>query len=128
MRGLIFRWLINAAALGITSWIIKGIQVKGPASLLMAALVLGLLNAFVRPILLFFTFPLNLLTLGLFTFVINAFLLLLVSRVVEGFEITSFWSAFTGAILLSLISLFLSLFIGETGRIRHIHYPGRIWL
>lgn len=128
MRGLIIRWLINAAALGITSWIIKGIQVKGLSSLLMAALVLGLLNAFVRPVLLFFAFPLNLLTLGLFTFVINAFLLLLVSRVVEGFEINTFWSAFIGAILLSLISLFLSLFIGETGRIRYIHYPGRIWL
>ncbi|MBI2875559.1 MAG: phage holin family protein [Candidatus Tectomicrobia bacterium] len=128
MKGLIVRWLINAAALGITGWILKGIQIKGLSSLLIAALVLGLLNAFVRPILLFFTFPLNILTLGLFTFVINALLLLLVSRVVEGFEIDSFWSAFVGAILLSIISLFLSLFVGETGRIRYIHSVRKIWL
>lgn len=128
MRGLIIRWLINAAALGITSWMLKGIQVKGLSSLLMAALVLGLLNAFVRPVLLFFAFPLNLLTLGLFTFVINALLLLLVSRVVEGLEIDSFWSAFVGAILLSIISLLLSLFVGDSGRIRHIPSVERLWM
>lgn len=109
MRGFIVRWLINAAALGATSWIVKGIQVHSLFSLLTAALVLGFLNAFLRPILLLFMLPLNLLTLGLFTFVINAFLLLFVSQLVKGFEINGFWSALVGTILLSIISFLINL-------------------
>ncbi len=122
MRGFIVRWLISAAALGVASWLVKGIQVHGLQSLLVAALALGFLNAFLRPILLFFTLPLNLLTLGLFTFVINAFLLLFVSQVVRGFDISGFWAALVGTILLSVISFLINLFVGKSGKIRHIKF------
>jgi putative membrane protein len=84
-------------------------------------LLLGFLNAFLRPILLLFMLPLNLLTLGLFTFVINAFLLLFVSQVVKGFEINGFWSALVGTILLSVISFLINLFISESGSVRYIY-------
>ncbi len=122
MRGFIVRWLISAAALGGASWLVKGIQVHSLQPLLVAALALGFLNAFLRPILIFFTLPLNLLTLGLFTFVINAFLLLFVSQVVRGFDISGFWAALVGTILLSVISFLINLFVGKSGKIRHIKF------
>ena len=122
MRGFIVRWLISATALGVASWLVKGIQVHSLQPLLVAALALGFLNAFLRPILIFFTLPLNLLTLGLFTFVINAFLLLFVSQVVGGFDISGFLAALVGTILLSFISFLINLFVGESGKIRYINY------
>ncbi|RKZ04925.1 MAG: phage holin family protein [Candidatus Hydrothermota bacterium] len=113
MRGLLIRWLVNALALGFTSWIIKGIEVSGVVPIFVACLVLGILNAVLRPILFFLTLPLNVLTFGIFTFVINGFLLMITSKVVDGFYVSGFWSAFVGAILLSIISTFLSFLVGD---------------
>ena len=113
MRGLIYRWLINAAALGLTAYVIEGIHVRGVLAALVAAALLGVANAFIRPVLLVLTLPLNVLTLGLFTFVINGFMLLLVSSVVKGFDVSGFWAAVFGALLLSLISSLITLVVGD---------------
>ena len=121
MRGLIIRWLLNAVALWLTSTIVKGIEVQGLGPLLFAAIVLGILNAFLRPLLLLVTLPFNILTLGLLTFVINGAMLKIASEVVRGFEVHGFWSAVVGALLLSLISFLLNLFIGDSGRIEYMY-------
>jgi len=121
MRGLIFRWLLNAFALWLTSTIVKGIYVDSMLALLFAALVLGILNAFLRPLILLVTLPFNLLTLGLLTFVINGFMLKLASATVRGFEVHGFWAAVVGALILSIISFVLNLFVSDAGRIEYIH-------
>ena len=105
---MIVRWLINALALYLTALLLPGITLSGAGATLIAALVLGIVNAVIRPILLLLTIPLNFLTLGLLTFVINALMLLLTSAVVPGFTIRSFWDAVVGAIVLSVISFVLT--------------------
>ncbi len=105
---MIVRWLTNAAALYLTALLLPGLQLRGAVATLIAAAVLGIVNALIRPLLLVLTLPLNLLTLGLFTFVINALMLLLTSAVVPGFSIRGFGSALVGAIVLSIISFILS--------------------
>ena len=121
MRGLVLRWVLTAFALWLTSQLISGIRVGGLGSVFIAAMVLGVLNAFLRPLVLFLTLPINLLTLGLFTLVINGFMLWLTSEVVIGFEVRGFWSAVGGALLMSLISFLLNLFISDSGRIQYIY-------
>lgn len=113
MRGLVYRWLINAAALGVTAYVMQGIHVRGVLAALVASALLGIVNAFIRPVLLVLTLPLNILTLGLFTFVINGLMLLLVSSVVKGFDVDGFWYAVGGALLLSLVSSLITLVIGD---------------
>lgn len=108
MRGILIRWLVTALSLLLTAYIIEGIQVRDFSSALVAALVLGIVNALIRPIFLILTLPINILTLGLFTLVINAAILLIVARTVKGFSVTGFWPAFLGAIVLSLISTALN--------------------
>ena len=103
--GLITRWLLTALALVITAKVVHGIDIKNTATLFIAALVLGLMNAIVRPVLIFFTLPLTLLTLGLFILVINALTFLLASTLVPGFEVSGFWPAFWGSLLVSILSL-----------------------
>lgn len=125
MGGFLFRWAVGALALWLTSEVISGISVEGVASLLVAALVLGILNAVLRPLLLVVTFPINLLTLGLFTFVINGAMLKLTSGVVRGFHVEGFWSAVIGALLLSCFSFLLNLFIADSGRIEYIYVERR---
>lgn len=105
---MIVRWLVNALALYLTAMLLPGITLTGLGATLIAALVLGIVNAIIRPILIILTIPLNFLTLGLLTFVINALMLLLTSAVVPGFEIRGFWSALIGAVVLSVISFVLS--------------------
>jgi putative membrane protein len=106
MRGLLIRFVVSALALGATSYIVPGIHVGSVPALLVAALVLGILNAIIRPIVLLLTLPINLVTLGLFTFVINAGMLKLTSVLVKnrGFAIDGFWAALIGAIVLAIIS------------------------
>jgi len=116
MKGFVIRWILSAIALAITAWLIKGIEIHGIFSLLVATLVLGILNAIIRPILLILTLPLNFLTLGLFTFVINAIMLEITANVVEGFEVHGFWAAFIGAIFMSIISTILTYFISDRGK------------
>ena len=105
---MIVRWLINAAALYLTALLLPGISLRGIGPTLIAAAILGVVNAVIRPILLLFTLPLNILTLGFFTFVINALILLLTSAVVPGFAVRDFWSALVGTVLLSVISFALT--------------------
>jgi putative membrane protein len=120
MPGFLLRWILNAVALWLTSMVISGIHVSGPLSLLFAAMVLGMLNAVLRPALLLLTLPINLLTLGLFTLLINGFMLKLTGTLVPGFQVEGFWSAVLGAILLSLLSFLLSLFVTDNGRVQYI--------
>lgn len=108
MLRLLIRWVLFAGALLFTAWIIPGISFASFTTALLAAFVMGLVNIFIRPIILIFTLPLNLLTLGLFTFIINALMFLLVAKVVAGFVVTGFLAALLGSILLSIISVFIN--------------------
>lgn len=120
MRGLFLRWLILTFSIIATSYLIDGIQVSGFLSAFSAAAILGILNAFFRPILLILTLPVNILSLGLFTFVINAIVLMMVSGVISGFEVNGFWSAVFGSLLISLVSWLLTSFISERGTVQYI--------
>lgn len=120
MTGLFIRWLILTASIIFASYIMDGIHVSGFFSAFFAAAILGILNAFFRPILIILTLPINILSLGLFTFVINALLLKMASGVITGFDVYGFWSAVFGSLIISLVSWFLSSFINEQGRVEYI--------
>jgi putative membrane protein len=120
MRGILIRWLILTAAIMFASYVIEGIQVKSFSNALFAPAILGILNAFFRPILIVLTLPINILSLGLFTFIINAMLLKMASGVISGFDVYGFWSAVFGSLLISLVSWALSSFINEQGRMKYI--------
>lgn len=105
---LLLVWLINTVALLALPYLMSSIRVDSPASALIAALVLGLINTFIRPLVILLTLPATLLTLGLFIFVINGLLFWAVGSWVEGFHVAGFWSAVGGAILYSIISWALS--------------------
>ena len=117
MQGLVIRWLVSAVALYLTSLIVDGIEIDGVIPLLFAAVTIGILNAVVRPIILLLTLPLNIVTLGLFTLVVNAGMLWMASKVVVGFSVHGFWSALGGWLLMSFFTFMINLLIGETGRI-----------
>ena len=108
MKHLIVKVLIKAAALMFTSNLIDGIYVDGFGSVLVAAIILGIVNAIIRPLLLVLTLPLNVLTLGLLTFVINGFMLKLAAAVVGGFDVVGMWPAIVGALVLSVVSTVLN--------------------
>ena len=117
MTGLLLRWLILTAAILSAAYLINGIEVRDFLSAFLAAAVLGILNAIFRPLLILLTLPLNILSLGLFTFVINAFLLKLASGVIHGFEVHGFWTALFGALIITLVNGLLNALIGkERGR------------
>jgi putative membrane protein len=101
------RWLINAVALYITTLIVQGVKLPGFGAAVVAALVLSIVNAVIRPVLLVLTLPLNILTLGLFTFVINAAMLYIVSWVTL-LRLDGFWPTFLGAIVLSVVNAVLT--------------------
>jgi putative membrane protein len=101
---LILNWLLSALAVWIVSRFVPGIYVSGPVAALIAALAIGLINATIGFVLKILTFPLTILTLGLFWFVINALMLELASALVPGFEVRGFFAAFVGAIVLSIVS------------------------
>lgn len=101
---LLIRWLINAGAILLVAWLLEGIDVTGPGAALVAALVLGLVNAVIRPVVLFLTMPIGCLTLGLFTFVVNALMFWLAASVVPGFEVDGFIPALVGSLLVSIVS------------------------
>lgn len=120
--GILVRWLILTVAILIASYLLDGIHVSGFFSAFFAAAILGILNAFFRPILIILTFPLTVVTLGLFTFVINAILLMMVSGVISGFEVRGFWTAVFGSLLISLVSWLLTSFVNERGTWGYIEY------
>ena len=101
-------WLIYAVAIVITAYLLPGVRLSGFFAALVTALVLGLINTFIRPLLLLLTLPLNILTLGLLTFVINALLILLTSALVPGFVVTGFWWALGFSLVLSIMNYALS--------------------
>jgi len=117
-KRFVFRWAVTTVAVMVASSVIHGIRYDTVAALIGASLLLGILNAFVRPILLILSAPVILLTLGFFILILNGLLLLLVPSVVVGFHVDSFWSAFWGAIVISLVSWLLSAFFrGSDGRV-----------
>jgi putative membrane protein len=105
---LLVLWIVNAATLMALPYVVPSIQVASVGAAFLAALVLGLINAVLRPILILLTLPVTLLTLGLFIFVINAALFQLVGTLIEGFAVGGFWSALLGSIVYSIISWVLS--------------------
>ncbi len=104
---LLLHWILSAAAVWIVAHVVPGISVSGPTAALIAALVIGLINATLGLLLKIITFPLTILTLGLFWFVINALMLELAATFVSGFHVRSFVAAFIGAIVLSVVSSIL---------------------
>lgn len=125
MLGIAIRWLVLTGAILLCAYLIDGIYLSSFFSALGAAAFLGILNALFRPILILITLPINILTLGLFTFVINALLLLMVSGVISGLEIRSFWSALGGAFIISLVSWLLSSFVSDKGKVEYIELRKR---
>ena len=113
---LIVTWFINAAALMALPFLMHSVQVTSFGAALVAALVLGLVNTLIRPILVLLTLPVSVLTLGLFILVINAILFWFVAEVVEGFHVAGFWAAMGAAILYSVISWTLSTLLLKNDR------------
>ena len=103
-RNLLLVWLINALALLALPYVVPSVQVDSIVTALVAALLLGLVNTLIRPLLVLLTLPVTVLTLGLFVFVINGLLFWFVASFVKGFSVGGFWSAFFGAIVYALIS------------------------
>jgi putative membrane protein len=120
MKGFVVRVLIVAVGLWVASKVVPGVTISDAWSLLWAALILGLVNAVVRPVVIVMTLPLTVLTLGLFLLVINAAMLSLVAWLLDGMTVDGFWSAFFGAIVVSLVSWLASAFIGGRGRVERI--------
>jgi len=120
MRGILFRWIILTVAIFFAAYVIDGIHVSGFFSAFFAAAILGILNAFLRPVLIILTLPFNIITFGLFTFIINALLLKMAAGVIKGFEIDGFWPAILGALLISIVSWILNWIISDRGRVEYI--------
>lgn len=107
LLGLIIYWSVSALAVLITSWIMPGIRASGFFAALLAAVVIAACNYVVWPLLFVLTLPINILTLGLFTFVINGAILKISAAILPGFEVRSWWSAILGSILLSIVQIVL---------------------
>src|SRR5437016_559280 len=120
LKKFIQSWFINTLAVLVAVYLVDGIHYRKPLDLCIASLLLGILNAFLRPIIMFFALPLLIVTLGLFMLVINAFLLYFVGLVLRPhFFVDDFWSAFWGALIISIISLILNTLTGTgTSRFR----------
>lgn len=110
MTQFVLRWLFNAVGIWLTTLIIPGFRIAEPAAqnTLIAALVLGIVNALIRPVILLLTLPANIVTLGLFTLVVNALMLYLVRAVFPPLQFTGFWTAVIGALLIAIFSTALS--------------------
>ncbi|MCK9197562.1 MAG: phage holin family protein [Syntrophales bacterium] len=116
MKGLIVRWLILTIAILTAAYFIRGISVSSFTAAFFAAAVLGILNALFKPILILLTLPINILTLGLFTFIINAVLLKMTAGIIPGFELQGFWPAVLGALVISIVNWLLHLLIADSGK------------
>lgn len=101
---LFIRWLLFALLIVFIAWVIPGITISGFSSALVTVLILSVINLFLRPIINFISIPLNIVTLGIFSLIINALLLLLVAKFSPGFQIDGFWSGFFGALMLAVIA------------------------
>jgi putative membrane protein len=110
---IIIRWIVSAIAIGITAYLIPGVSVT-PVAALVLVIVLAIINALIRPLIALVALPLTIITLGLFSFVINALLILLAARIVTGFTVSSFVSALLFAIVLSLVNAVFHSFEGKS--------------
>lgn len=117
--GFVIRVLVNAGAILLAAHLVSGLHVQSFTTALIAGVVLGLINAIVRPILVVLTLPFTLLTLGLFLLVLNAFCLWLTSVFVPGFAVQGFWAAFLGALIVSMVSWVLTAFLSDSGRVSY---------
>jgi putative membrane protein len=111
VKQLIIKWIVNSTALLVVVHVVSGVTLDNWVTVFIAALVLGLLNAFLRPVLIFLTLPVTVLTLGLFTLVINAFLFYLAAHLVRGFHVADFWHAFVAALIFSIVSFLLNIVV-----------------
>jgi len=116
MRGIVIRTLIIAAGIGVASWLIPGITVTGPGTLILAAILMGLVNAFVRPLLVLLTLPLTILSFGAFLLILNAALFGLVAAMLDGFAVAGALPALLGWLCVVFVSWLAGWFIGPTGR------------
>lgn len=116
MKGFLLKWLINAVSLVAVIHVVPGIRTDRWQTTVVAALALGLLNTFLRPLLMLLTLPVNIMTLGLFTLFVNGFIFYLAAWLVGGFVVAGFWSAFFGALVFSVISCLLGILIDPEGR------------
>lgn len=128
MQGFLIRLVVTGVAVLVASHIVPGMEIDSLASGVVGVLVLAFLNALVRPLLYLLSAPFIVVTLGLFMVIINAGLLKVVSVVVKGFHVEGFWAAFWGALLISVVSGLLNVFISERGRVEvvmssHRHRP-----
>ena len=125
----LLHWAITALALWVASQIFQGIKFADTASLVVSALLLGFANAIVKPLLIILTLPLTLLTFGLFLLVINALMILLVSSLVKGFTVSSFWTAFFASIFISLLGMVIGAFALGGNPAQTIQMPhSGVWL
>lgn len=120
MKGFFFRLLITALGLWLAAAIVPGVSISGPGELVIAALVLGIVNAIVRPVILLLTLPLTLVTLGLFILVVNGISLALVAWLVPGFALSGLGAAILASIVVGVTGWLASTFVGGSGRIEHI--------
>lgn len=107
---LVINWVISGVAIVISAYLLPGIHLSGFKAALLTALVLGLINAFIKPVLSLLTLPLTILTLGLFSLVLNALLIMLVTKIVPGFQVQGFWWAVAFSVVLTLVNWVLSVF------------------
>jgi putative membrane protein len=117
MQGFFLRTLITVLGLLLASAIIPGVDINGTGSVILAAILLGLVNGFVRPIAFLLTLPITIITLGLFLFVLNAAMFGLVAAMLDNFVVSGFWSAIFGSLVVSITSTAASWYIGPDGRI-----------
>ncbi len=108
---LLLRWVLSALTLMLIAYYLPGFRVNSFYTALVAALVLGLLNAIIRPIISILTLPVNILTLGLFSFVVNAAMVWIASSIVKGFDVQGFWPAFWGALIMWIVSWAVSVLL-----------------
>jgi putative membrane protein len=116
MLGIVLRTLITGLGIWLATYLVPGVSAASTGALIWAAIALGLINAFVRPVLVLLTLPFTILTLGLFLLLLNAAMLNLAGWFVEGFDVVGFWGSVFGAIVVSLASGLCSHFIGPKGR------------
>ena len=123
LRPLLVHWAITSASLWVASHLFRGVRFADTASLVLSALLLGFANAIVKPLLVVLTLPLTVLSFGFFLLVINALMVLLVSRLVRGFSVSGFWTAFFVSIFISVFSFVLGAFVLSDSTAHRIEMP-----
>jgi len=123
---ILIKWLVTSLALFAAAYLVSGVVIHEFWAGLAAAALLGIVNAFLKPILVVLTLPVTVFTLGLFLLVINALMLEFVAWAIEGFTVTDFWSAFMGALVISIVSWFVSMIVDPKAKVRvRVHRGGR---